>query len=95
MNRIDRLTQSGWLFGWCLAIAAIAWPASAHAVRIKEVASIQGVRSNQLVGYGIVVGLAGDGDSNAAPSGGVRQLQYKLKPGEATWRLVVDRVVGY
>lgn len=36
-----------------------------------------------------------DGDSNAAPSGGVRQLQYKLKPGEATWRLVVDRVVEY
>lgn len=36
-----------------------------------------------------------DGDNNAAPSGGVRQLQYKLKPGEATWRLVVDRVVEY
>lgn len=36
-----------------------------------------------------------DGDSNAAPSGGVRQLQYKLVPGEATWQLVVDRVVEY
>jgi len=36
-----------------------------------------------------------DGDSNAAPSGGVRQLHYKIKPGEATWRLVVDRVVEY
>jgi hypothetical protein len=36
-----------------------------------------------------------DGDTNAAPSGGVRQLQYKLHPGEAGWRLVVDRVVEY
>jgi flagellar P-ring protein precursor FlgI len=47
-------------------MAAIAWPASAHAVRIKEVASIQGVRTNQLVGYGLVVGLDGTGDSTTA-----------------------------
>ncbi|MDA0226211.1 MAG: PliI family lysozyme inhibitor of I-type lysozyme [Proteobacteria bacterium] len=36
-----------------------------------------------------------DGDINAAPSGGVRQLQYKLRPGEAGWVLKVDRVVAY
>ena len=30
--------------------------------RIKEVAAVQGVRSNQLVGYGLVVGLDGTGD---------------------------------
>jgi hypothetical protein len=29
------------------------------------------------------------------PSGGVRQLQYKLKPGEANWQLKLDRVVEY
>ena len=34
----------------------------AEAARIKEVATIQGVRSNQLVGYGLVVGLDGTGD---------------------------------
>lgn len=34
-----------------------------HRVRIKDVASIEGVRENQLVGYGIVVGLNGSGDS--------------------------------
>lgn len=34
----------------------------AQAVRIKEVAAVQGVRSNQLVGYGLVVGLDGTGD---------------------------------
>lgn len=40
----------------------------AAASRIKDLASIEGVRENQLVGYGIVVGLAGTGDSlNNAP----------------------------
>jgi flagellar P-ring protein precursor FlgI len=38
----------------------------AHAVRIKDIAEIQGVRSNQLVGYGLVVGLNGTGDSGDA-----------------------------
>ncbi|MEO8278714.1 MAG: flagellar basal body P-ring protein FlgI [Ideonella sp.] len=50
------------------ASAAVWWPASANAARIKEVASVQGVRSNQLVGYGLVVGLDGTGDqSTSAP----------------------------
>jgi flagellar P-ring protein FlgI len=35
-------------------------------VRVKDLAAVEGGRDNQLVGYGIVVGLAGDGDSNAA-----------------------------
>jgi len=34
----------------------------AHAARIKDISSIGGVRDNQLVGYGLVVGLAGTGD---------------------------------
>jgi flagellar P-ring protein precursor FlgI len=37
-------------------------PNQVRAERIKDVATIAGVRSNQLVGYGIVVGLAGTGD---------------------------------
>ena len=50
-----------------LALALLALGGSllmspAHALRIKEVASIQGVRSNQLTGYGLVVGLDGTGD---------------------------------
>ena len=45
-----------------LASAAVWWPAPAQAARIKEVASVQGVRTNQLVGYGLVVGLDGTGD---------------------------------
>jgi flagellar P-ring protein precursor FlgI len=33
-----------------------------HAARIKDIATIQGVRSNQLIGYGLIVGLDGTGD---------------------------------
>ena len=53
-----------------LAVALLAGLASAEAAtsRIKDLASIEGVRENQLVGYGIVVGLNGTGDSlNNAP----------------------------
>jgi Flagellar basal-body P-ring protein len=42
----------------------LATPVWAYGPRIKDVAKLQGVRSNQLVGYGLVVGLAGTGDSN-------------------------------
>ena len=49
------------------AIAALvlaAQPGVAEAQsRIKDIVSIEGVRSNQLVGYGLVVGLNGTGDS--------------------------------
>lgn len=45
---------------FCL-LSFIFW-SSAHAHRIKDLASIQGVRDNQLLGYGIVVGLDGSGD---------------------------------
>ena len=44
------------------ASAAVWWPWPAQAARIKELASVQGVRSNALVGYGLVVGLDGTGD---------------------------------
>ena len=38
----------------------------AHASRIKDLASVEGVRSNQLIGYGLVVGLPGTGEKNNA-----------------------------
>jgi flagellar P-ring protein precursor FlgI len=34
-------------------------------IRIKDLASVEGVRSNQLIGYGLVVGLPGTGKNNA------------------------------
>jgi flagellar P-ring protein precursor FlgI len=46
--------------------ASLAGLLPVQADRLKDLTSIAGVRSNQLVGYGLVVGLAGTGDGNAA-----------------------------
>ena len=46
-----------------MATIATAMAAYGAATRIKDVAKVQGVRSNQLVGYGLVMGLNGTGDS--------------------------------
>jgi flagellar P-ring protein precursor FlgI len=62
MQPIDRILRVSVLIAAFLASAAVWWPAPAQAARIKEVASVQGVRMNQLVGYGLVVGLDGTGD---------------------------------
>jgi flagellar P-ring protein FlgI len=62
MQPIDRILRVSLLVAAFLASAAVWWPAPAQAARIKEVASVQGVRMNQLVGYGLVVGLDGTGD---------------------------------
>ena len=48
-----------------LTIFLVAVALSAHAARVKDVANVRGVRENQLVGYGVVVGLKGTGDSKA------------------------------
>ena len=45
--------------------AALLATAGLEASRVKDLTLVEGGRDNQLVGYGIVVGLAGDGDSNA------------------------------
>lgn len=47
---------------WLLGLLAIALPS--HAVRVKDIASLRGVRENQVIGYGLVVGLNGTGDGN-------------------------------
>lgn len=57
MNRV------GSLIGAFLAAISIAASAQAESVRVKDLARFQGWRDNALVGYGIVVGLAGSGDS--------------------------------
>ena len=43
------------------------WVYSAPTVRVRDIARVQSVRSNQLVGYGLVVGLDGTGDSAQSP----------------------------
>jgi Flagellar basal-body P-ring protein len=71
MYQTDRITHKRWerartlavtlLF---LAIMVAAGIAPAHAVRLKDIANFSGVRNNELVGYGLVVGLSGTGDGN-------------------------------
>lgn len=43
-------------------------PTTAPLVRIKDLARVEGVRENQLTGLGLVVGLAGQGDSSSSPA---------------------------
>jgi flagellar P-ring protein precursor FlgI len=62
--------KTGKLIGVILLACATssAWggeePTKTKLARVKDVASVEGVRDNQLVGYGIVVGLHGTGDSS-------------------------------
>ena len=66
MNPVPARTPLRRLLAGLLALAtALAPLASAHATRLKEIAAIQGVRSNQLLGYGLIVGLDGTGDQTA------------------------------
>lgn len=62
------------------ASAALWWPAPSHAaVRLKEVATVQGVRSNQLNGFGLVVGLDGTGDQTTSTPFTVQTLTAMLQ----------------
>jgi len=52
-----------------LTLLLLAASTGAHASRIKDIASIKGMRDNQLLGYGLVVGLMGTGDSKREYTG--------------------------
>lgn len=52
-----------------LAALAIMAPARASAARLKDIATVKGVRENILIGYGIVTGLRGTGDSSSDITG--------------------------
>ena len=68
----------------------------AQGVRIKDIADIKGVRQNQLVGYGLVVGLNGTGDSNNAiftlqsMASMLEKMGVTVKPGD----IQVDNVAA-
>lgn len=48
-----------------ILVIVFACALNAKAARLKDIANIRGVRANQLVGYGVVVGLNGSGDSKS------------------------------
>ena len=74
---------------WCALLLCLCLGCAfqARAERLKELASVQGVRQNQLMGYGLVVGLDGTGDSNPTPftvqsvTSMLQQLGVSLPPG--------------
>jgi len=61
INLLNRVSVLGILVFFSMVLSL----SFAKADRLKDMTSIAGVRSNQLVGYGLVVGLAGSGDGNA------------------------------
>jgi flagellar P-ring protein precursor FlgI len=64
-DSMERWMRRAVLLAAFAASAALWWPSGAQAApRVKEVAGVQGVRPNQLVGYGLVVGLDGTGDQS-------------------------------
>ena len=79
MDKTDRLLRALILLAVLAASAALWWPAPAQAARIKEVASVQGVRSNALVGYGLVVGLDGTGDQTTSTPFTTQSLKAMLQ----------------
>ncbi|GER08156.1 flagellar P-ring protein 1 [Kordiimonadales bacterium JCM 17843] len=64
-SRISGFTRILALYGLCASLVlALGAPVSANAAsRLKDLVSVEGVRENQLVGYGLVVGLNGTGDT--------------------------------
>ncbi|MGS2724142.1 flagellar basal body P-ring protein FlgI [Porticoccus sp. GXU_MW_L64] len=63
-------------FAACIMAAAVCTSASAD--RVKDIASVAGVRSNQLIGYGLVVGLDGTGDQTTQTQFTVQSLRNLL-----------------
>ena len=62
MNILKKITAAGVV---CLLALLVSAP-QGEAVRIKDIASFSGVRDNQLIGYGLVVGLGGTGDKTSS-----------------------------
>src|SRR5690349_12659072 len=79
MDKTDRFLRVLVALAWLAASAALWWPPGATAARIKEVATVQGVRSNPLVGYGLVVGLDGTGDQTTSAPFTTQSLNAMLQ----------------
>jgi flagellar P-ring protein precursor FlgI len=60
-------------------LASLSLSPAGHAERLKDLASIQGVRQNQLIGYGLVVGLDGSGDQTTQTPFTVQSVMSMLQ----------------
>ena len=62
-----------------LTIMMLLVPVSVHGARLKDIASFKGMRTNQLVGYGLVVGLNGTGDTSTNVEFTIRSMANMLE----------------
>nr|WP_276307801.1 flagellar basal body P-ring protein FlgI [Stenotrophobium rhamnosiphilum] len=80
-NLFNRLTRVAlWVaLNLLVLMVFMARPSVAHAERIKDLADVAGVRSNPLVGYGLVVGLNGTGDQTSQAPFTIQSLKNMLQ----------------
>lgn len=82
-----------------VAFAVLALHGTARADRLRDIADVAGARENQLVGYGIVTGLAGTGDDASVPFAGqstlslLRRLGIQVDPKQLRLKNVAAVVV--
>ncbi len=62
-----------------VAVSSLGFAPTAHADKIRDLVQVAGVRSNQLVGYGLVVGLDGTGDQTTQAPFTTQSLENMLK----------------
>ena len=79
MTSTTTLTKPLIALAFVAASALSWWPLEAQAVRLKEIAAVQGVRANQLMGYGLVVGLDGTGDQTTQTPFTTQSVQAMLQ----------------
>ena len=80
----------------CTAVLLLASVLPAQAVRIKDIASFSGMRDNQLIGYGLVVGLAGTGDKKDSvfTINSMKNMMDKMGVGVESSRLKIKNVAS-
>lgn len=68
-----------------ITLLCLSWASSGECARLKDIADIEGVRGNQLYGYGVVIGLNGTGDgkidfTNKSLSNMLEKLGIRVDP---------------
>lgn len=98
MKALCKLRSLRFALGVTLALALIC-AAPARAARLKDVAEIEGVRGNQLYGFGVVVGLNGTGDGNGVEftvkglSNMLEQMGIRVNPNDIKVKNVASVMV--
>jgi len=73
-----RLKKNTFRYIVFVLLSVICVLSSVHAERIKDIASFEGVRDNQLIGYGLVVGLDGSGDKGQTAVQGIVNMLKRM-----------------